>query len=494
MKNIKNIITSIAFGTLLASCSLESKVYNDINEGIFPKNEKDAEALITGAAYGPFRSNYYEGIFSVAVGGIQTISEMSTDIGECQWNDAAWPDVLYQNYRPNSIGVIRFYDYRRDITRMTKTFNRIKDVPMNEEVRSLFNAELHMGRGWLSYLLYDLYGPVPIAMPEDLVNPLDDKSIPRPTKEAMVNFIKDELLKAIEVLPAKYDAGSTKYGRFTKGLAYTVLLKLYMHEENWAEAIKVGRELMKPEYGYQLVPEYKDIFTLENEKNSEIIFAAQCSRATNKQLWLAHVLSSVYPTKNPNIQKWGGYRVPWNFYNTFQKEDKRLEVLVGEFTGTDGKLYNEENPGTVLQKGALPIKYGEDPAAIGEESQIDWVVYRYADVLTLLSEALVREANSVTQEAVDLLNLIRERAGLTLYSTTDFANVEQFLDAILMERGHELWFEGHRRSDLIRHGKYIEYARKYKGSTTTKDEFVLMPIPQWAIDEGKGVVTQNPGY
>ena len=267
-----------------------------------------------------------------------------------------------------------------------------------------------------------------------------------------------------------------------------------MHEGNWEKAEECGRELMKAEYGYSLVPEYKDIFTLENEKNAEIIWACQCSRSVNKQMWLAHVLPSVYPTKNPNIQKWQGYRVLWSFYNTFEKEDKRLESLVGDFVGTDGVRYNQENPSTVLEKGALPVKYGEDPLATGEESQVDWVVYRYADVLTALSEVIVRKNNMITQEAIDLLNTIRNRDGIKPYVMADFTDVEDFLDKVLLNRGQEFWFEGLRRTDLIRHGKYIEYARKYKDSQTTKDDFVLMPLPQYIINEGKGIVIQNPGY
>lgn len=164
------------------------------------------------------------------------------------------------------------------------------------------------------------------------------------------------------------------------------------------------------------------------------------------------------------------------------------------FVGNDGVRYNQTNPSTVLAKGALPVKYGEDPLATGEESQIDWIVYRYADVLTSLSEVIVRKNNAITQEAVDLLNTIRTRAGIKTYTTTDFTNVQDFLDKILLNRGQEFWFEGLRRTDLIRHGKYIEYARKYKGSETTKDAFALMPLPQSAINEGKGKLIQNPGY
>ena len=404
-------------------------MYNVINPGIFPKNEEDAKALVTSAAYAPFRSNWYSGLYASSQGGIHVISDMSTDIGDCQWDDAVWPDMIQMNFTANSGGLTTTYEVA-----------------------------------------------------------------PRVSREEMVKFIEDDLKAAIAVLPATYKVSDTNYGRFTKGLAYTVLMKLYMHEQNWAKAVECGRELMKPEYGYRLMDNYKDIFTLENEGNAETIWACVCSRSVNQQMWLAHVISSEYPTKNPNIQKWGGYRVLWDFYHTFDSADKRLEVLVGDFVAEDGTHYNEENPGSVLIKGAMPVKYGEDPDATGEESQVDWIVYRYADVLTLLAEAIVREGNTVTPEAVELLNMVHTRAGLPAYTMADFAGADAFLEAVLTERGHELWFEGVRRSDLIRYGRYIEYARKYKQSPTAQDYMTLMPLPQSVIDESKGKIIQNPGY
>ena len=106
--------------------------------------------------------------------------------------------------------------------------------------------------------------------------------------------------------------------------------------------------------------------------------------------------------------------------------------------------------------GAVPVKYGEDPESTGDGSQIDLVVYRYADVLTLLSEAIVRKGNAVTSEALDLLNQVRVRAKLNPYVMGDVKGVDDFLQKVLDERGHELWFEGVRRSDLIRHGQFIQ--------------------------------------
>ncbi len=100
----------------------------------------------------------------------------------------------------------------------------------------------------------------------------------------------------------------------------------------------------------------------------------------------------------------------------------------------------------------------------------------------------------VTAEAIDLLNMVHTRAGLTAFQASDFSGADEFLETVLKERGHELWFEGVRRSDLIRYGKYIEYARTYKGSVTAQDYMTLMPLPQGIIDESKGKIAQNPGY
>ena len=486
---------ALLLGSAVSCTNLTSEMYDTINTGIFPKNSEDAEALVTAAAYGPFRTHWYSGLYSSASGGIQVYTEMTTDLGDCQWDDVVWNDLINVNFNSNSSGTaVAYKNYINFISKMTLTFDRIADIDMDASEKALLNAEIHCGRGWLAYVLYDLYGPIQVASKEQLADALNDDPAPRLSQDEMVKYIEDDLQEAIKGLPARYEYGTAKYGRFTRGLAYTVLMKLYMHEKQWQKAVDCANELAKAEYGLGLMDHYKDIFTLENEGNKETIWACMSDRSNNAQMWLAHVLSSPYPTSNENIQKWGGYRLPWSFYNKFDSNDERLQVLVGDFQGTDGHHYTQSDPGVVLVKGALPIKYGEDPNATGEESEIDWIVFRYADVLTLKAEALARANNAVTQEAVDALNAVHQRAGLEAFKKSDFASVDDFLEEVLLERGKELWFEGARRTDLIRYGKYIEYAKKYKGSTTAQDYMTLMPLPQSIIDESKGKIAQNPGY
>ena len=159
----------------------------------------------------------------------------------------------------------------------------------------------------------------------------------------------------------------------------------------------------------------------------------------------------------------------------------------------------------ILFYGAIPVKYKIE-GVVGEKCEIDMPIYRYADVLTLLSEAIVRNGNSITQEAIGLLNQVRvTHGGLKAYQLSDFSSVEDFLDKLLEERGHEFYFEGVRRQDLIRHGKFIEAAlakARFAGQPTGKIEtkvdgqykYEKFPLPTHLITEGQGIIIQNPGY
>ena len=339
------------------------------------------------------------------------------------------------------------------------------------------------------------------------------------TSEKGDYFIEDGMSEAIPELPYRYDKAD--YGRITKGLCQMILLKLYMKQHEWTKAIEIARELMKPEYGYRLYPRssggYPALFTIAAEQDNEIIYAVPNSTAF-PNAWYPHVVAPTYPLNNEAIQKWGGYKMTWEFYWTFERGDERTTRLIAEYTGKDGLPYNEKLRGTItdLKLGVLPIKYEEDPASTGTDNQIDWIVYRYADVLLLLAEALNRANGGPTDEAFDLLNQVRRRAGLqdavpsanftvtTVKGTTlrpvtlsyDLTTMEGFNEFILAERGHELWFEGCRRQDLIRHGKYYEVIQKKNGyrEGMSSEGRQYYPIPSWIILEGKGIILQNDPY
>jgi hypothetical protein len=136
------------------------------------------------------------------------------------------------------------------------------------------------------------------------------------------------------------------------------------------------------------------------------------------------------------------------------------------------------------------LKYW-DNATVGNHSGNDVPVIRYADILLTRAEAL-NELNGPTQEALDLINLVRTRAGIGNL-TLDVATSKNILrDMILRERGWEFYSEGLRREDLLRHNKFISLAVA-RGVATASDKHKLFPIPQTEIDANP-LCEQNPGY
>lgn len=142
-------------------------------------------------------------------------------------------------------------------------------------------------------------------------------------------------------------------------------------------------------------------------------------------------------------------------------------------------------------EGPIPNKFPLDPAHIGWTEGTDVVLIRLADIILARAEAL-NELNGPNQESIDLINRIRTRAfgddshNLKL---ADYGTKESLRDAVLKERGWELFLEGYRRLDLIRHGVYID-AMKKKGSTFVSNSQLLLPIPISEINLNPNL-TQN---
>jgi hypothetical protein len=183
--------------------------------------------------------------------------------------------------------------------------------------------------------------------------------------------------------------------------------------------------------------------------------------------------------------------IPWNFMETFESADKRLDGILTSYTNKNGEQI-EKGQGKLV-RGAYPaFKYSLDPNQQGEGSTNDWIVFRYADVLLMLAEC-INENEGPTVEAINLVDRIRVRAGLLPLTGDKTSSKDALNRAILMERGHELYAEGFRRQDLIRHGKYIEEALKLVGSLSAPHK-VRFPIPRSIVQESKDKIVQNEGY
>ena len=141
----------------------------------------------------------------------------------------------------------------------------------------------------------------------------------------------------------------------------------------------------------------------------------------------------------------------------------------------------ETDPNTLEITGVRVIKYPFDYATAGDFKTNDFVMFRYADVLLMKAEALLRTTNA--PDALTIVNSIRTIRGATALGSVD-------LNALLDERGREMYWEGYRRQDLIRFGKFLQ---PWQGKEASDPKNLLFPIPstQLAVNPN---LTQNPGY
>ncbi len=496
MKNYLYIL-ALCISFVFTSCALDREDYTEISPDNFLKTENDLR-LATNALMYEFCTGYWDGeaIFSAGYDGYQVMSDMTTDV---LWSCWGWESDVeyYQQWKDNSTSSLSGYFYRafahyQFMSKARNTIRRFEECEAPEDAKSLYAAEVHALRGWMGLYLYDNFGPVPVATDAQLDEPLTFNYIGRLTEAQYDSVMTEDLNYAIKHLPE-----TAPRGRMTKGIAMMLLLKYRMMQGKFKEAEQLCRDII--DLGiYSLQTDYTKVFDINNAGNSEIILCVPCNSSAR---WTSNfMIAEILPADMPWTAKsagYGGYVMPWDFYNTFNAADKRLECVHANYIDVNGQ-YRDKTNSQQLKYGALPLKYGKDENMTADQSGNDLIIYRYSDVLLSLAECIARN-KGVNAEAEEMLNQVRRRAGLgNIYGYT----TSDFLDAILLERGHEFFLEGLRRQDLIRFGKYVEYANnRIKAANaagaayyTVDNSHNRYPIPQNFIDESKSAIKQNPGY
>ena len=398
------------------------------------------------------------------------------------------------------------------ITKATALIARIQDAPVSDDIKNRYIAELRVVRALWMYDLFDLYGPVPaITDPEKILNPTQDFTVTRPSREEYITFVETELKEVInaKILPVAWTGSD--YGHVSQATAMMVLLQLYMHEGGYCrnkhvgdyldyfkKAEQVAKDIMDLQY-YELQAEFKDIWSPQNQHNNEIIFALPSFPIpVMGNNFLAHVLPTDYKSQQGiPLTGWNGFRTPWEVYDSFDPADKRRQVHKTEYW--NGKEMVTGRTGT-LEYGALPMKYQENANTDGTNDASEYVIYRYADVIMLRAEAkneIFGPDGGGTPTAKELLHQVCRRS-FDNYDQTDhkkkidqITDIDAFHAHLLQERAWEFIWEGKRRSDMIRHGVFISNAIS-RGKNLAKDYHELYPIPQQTIYELK--IKQNDGY
>jgi len=488
--NYKLVIASLVAvcSIFIASCDdvLEPKVYSELTPETFFNSEDDFnQALVS--IYSPFSldwGNLYNADPSQYFGQ----NMLTTEELHSQW----WDVFTHFSWGPSTGQFDNTFNRVRTVASATDIIHQLEtsDVVMPDEVRARYIAEAKALRGWLNHILYDMFGPVPVRMQEEVLYDLEIDA--RPSEEEFLGYIIDDLTDAIPDLADNYHGNMEGWGRMSKGAARMVLLRTYMNTHQWNLAEDIAREIVDMGI-YQLQDDYYSVFV--DRANLEVIHAIPGSEGA-PNWWMPEVLTGNFgrtvdgaPIEfNPNFTGWTVYWMPWSFYDTFDPEDQRLDGILDRYVHTDGSLVDREGTEGSVMQGAIPLKYTELANLNNQGQPIDKPVFRYAEVLLSLAEA-INEQNGPTPEAEGYLNEIRERVNLDPLTGLSQAD---FRDALLRERGHEFYNEGLRRQDLIRHGKFVENAQER--GRPAQPHHVRFPIPNWIITQSDGVIEQNPGY
>ncbi|WP_343702397.1 RagB/SusD family nutrient uptake outer membrane protein [Chitinophaga sp.] len=344
-------------------------------------------------------------------------------------------------------------------------------------------AEARFIRATAYAYLYNLFGPVPLITTAKNVDP----GAFRATDEEMSTFIIDELKAAAGALPVQ----QSLRGKATRGAALGVLCKFYLNKKMWQACADVAEEIRALK-AYSLFDDVSRLFAVENENNSEYIFAFPCiAQSGYGNITMAHTFPPAYPIL-PNWIIFGAqFRLYTSFVDSFEPADERLKMILREYTNTSGVTIrmNRNAAGAALNN-ARSFKYVPDPAGQSDAMGNDIPYIRYADILLALAESL-NELNGPTQPAIDLVNEVRARASASLITLAGYGSREALRDFILAERAREFVGEGKRREDLIRMGQFISGAQAR--GMNAKPWHVLYPIPQREIEANKNL-EQNEGY
>lgn len=480
MKKYTLLLILCAAG-LQFSCNqdLEPTVYSSLTNTNGYQTKSDAIAAVN-SVYGRLKGPSVGDNYSYWATRHFALTDIATDLGHCQFGGD--PGQLSLGTWNSSNGLLKEdwnSMYKLIANANNAIFNISKMSGISDVERTQFIAEIKFLRASSYMDLTDAWGPVILVTEENIANPNYLEQTPPKSVEDIDAYLIKELNEAAAVLPLNYKDnviyGSNDEARATKGAALTLLAKLYLRSHDWQKVVTLTQEVMNLNQ-YALYPSYLGLFKESNKWCVENIFSVLSDANTNG----TELLNHFGPSDHPVVQnRWQYYTVNWDFYNTFGDEDDRKKCFFPEFMGTDGLLHKQapsigaEPPaGEFYMQDVATRKYADDETTTYYDGH-SVNILRYADVLLSRAEAL-NEISGPTQEAIDLINKVKARSHAKLLILADHTQ-SSLRDAILQERGWELFYEGKRRADLIRMGKYDVLVNAYH---LRVGEAALVKMPQ----------------
>lgn len=514
-----------------------------------PKDQLDQEAIYNNAdniyknavasLYNYIGSNQESEGLQGTCRGIYDYNTLTTDeamnpIRGGDWYDGGlWENMYKHTWNANDMYLYNVWKYLFKVIVLSNQSLSVIDSHkqlLTAEQAENYKAEVRAVRALFYYYAMDMFGRIPIVTAYDVKT----NQVVQSERSEVFKFIVKELQ---EVAPQLADKHANKegdyYGRITRPVVNFLLAKLALNAEiyaddDWTDEKKLdGKDIFftvngnklnawqtcvwycdqLTQEGYELETDYASNFSVHNENSKENIFTIPLDK--NLYLNEYHYLfrsrhykhGGAYGGSSENgtcatvsTVKAYGYgtdhvdnRFKTNFYaDTVFVDGKKIYLDNGKplvYMPLELKLNLSDSP-YKQTAGARVGKYEVDRTAYSDGRQVDndIVLFRYGDALLMKAEAKVRNGEDGSIE----LNAIRDRVGMP--------HVESTLNNILKERLLELVWEGWRRQDLIRFGKYTKaYDQRIPIENENTGFTTVFPIPQKCLDLNKNL-KQNKGY
>ena len=447
--------------------------------------------------------------------------ELPTDEAVVAWNDQTIKDFhnlkwtaddpfLKGIYARCIYDVTLINEYLREATDAKLADRGITGTDATEIKKS--RAEARFLRAFNYWVMVDLFGKSTFVTEADELGATLPKEISRTD---LFNYVESEL-KAIE--PELAAAKTAEYGRVDQGADWALLARLYLNAgvytgtTKYTEAITYAKKVIGA--GYTLYSDYRKVFMADNDKaKDEFMFAINCdglrTQAYGNTTFFVHCASGDDHDEYGVGGGWYGYRATKGLADLFPDlsgaSDKRAMFTTAKYGTAPSQLAISDVSN--FDQGMHVVKYKNIRADGGPVSDaqrnfadIDFPVFRLPEMYLIYAEAVLRGGTGGdATTALGYLNLIRARAGATLFNASDLSPATTGLQNILNERGRELYWEGHRRTDLIRYnllttGTYLWPLKGGVASGTAVDsKYNIFPVPTTNRTSNPNL-TQNTGY
>ncbi len=523
MKNLKFMILVVLFAATSCVKDLERLPAYDVTAETLYKDPASYKGLLSklyaglalSGQQGPAGKGDIKDIdegFSTYLRQYWKVQELPTDEAVIGWNDGSLPSYNRIEWTATNEFVTAMYNrifYQivlcNEFIRET-TDEKLASRGISDPAIKAYRAEARFLRALSYWHALDMFGSVPFVTENDAVGAFLPKQA---TRAELFTYVESEL-KAVET--ELVDSKKNEYGRADKAAAWMLLAKLYLNAEvyvnqnKYTDAVTYANKVIGG--GYTIDAKYQNLFLADNNKSNEIIFPIAFD-GTKSKTWggmtfLVHApVGGTMKASEFGINGgWSGLRTTKQFVslfnkgNSFDKNDARAmfytdgqDIEINDiFKFTDGfaitKYKNVSSTGVA----------GSDVE--GNFPDTDFPMFRLADAYLIYAEAVLRGgAGGTAAQALTYVNNLRQRAfGNATNNLTTLT-----LDDVLNERGRELYWEGHRRTDLIRYKKFTTgaYLWAWKGGVkdgrAVQDFYNLFPIPSSDLIANPNL-KQNLGY